>query len=55
MKITGGGNGLGRSISLALAAKGCNIIILDVDIKGAEQTAADIRKLHNVKAFVFMV
>lgn len=55
MKITGGGNGLGRSISLELAAKGCNIIILDVDINGAETTAAEIRKFHNVNAFAFLV
>lgn len=55
MKVTGGGNGLGRSISLGLAEKGCNVIILDVDVSAAEKTATEIRKLHNVKAFVFMV
>lgn len=53
--MTGGGNGLGRSISLALAAKGCNIIILDVDVNAAEENVAEIQKLHNVKAYFFKV
>lgn len=55
MKVTGGGNGLGRLISLALAAEGCNIVIIDVDIHGAEQTIAEIRQLYHVKAFAFKV
>lgn len=55
-QITGGGNGLGRAISFALADKGCNIIILDIDLNAAEQTASELRNKHNsVKVHVFMV
>lgn len=44
-QVTGGGNGLGRAISLELAQKGCNIAVADVNITAAENTAAEIRKL----------
>lgn len=40
--VTGGARGIGRSIGMALAASGCQIIVSDVDADGVEQTAEDI-------------
>lgn len=44
-KVTGGSNGIGREICLQLAMEGCNIAVLDVDMRGAERTCCDIRQL----------
>jgi NAD(P)-dependent dehydrogenase (short-subunit alcohol dehydrogenase family) len=45
--VTGAGSqiGFGKGICLALAKEGCNIVASDINIIGAEQTAADIRAL----------
>ncbi|MBY0329575.1 MAG: SDR family oxidoreductase [Acetobacteraceae bacterium] len=43
--VTGGGAGIGRAIALRLAAEGCDIGILDLDLAGAEATAAEARAL----------
>ena len=45
--VTGAGSqiGFGKGISLALASDGCDIIAADVDIEGAQKTAADIEAL----------
>lgn len=45
LKVTGGGNGIGREICLQLATEGCNVAVLDVDACGAERTCDDIRRL----------
>ncbi len=54
--ITGGAHGIGRAIGLRLAAEGCDIGIFDVDEKGAERTAAEIkakgRQAHVAKGSV---
>jgi NAD(P)-dependent dehydrogenase (short-subunit alcohol dehydrogenase family) len=43
--VTGGASdpGLGRSIALTLAREGASVVVTDVDERGAEKTAADIR------------
>ena len=41
--VTGGGSGLGRSISLKLAVDGHRVAVLDVNAEGAEAVAAEIR------------
>lgn len=41
--ITGAAHGIGRAIALRLAGEGAAIAILDLDAKGAEETAALIR------------
>ena len=42
--MTGGGSGIGKGMSLLLAQKKANITIADLNLKGAEQVAEEIRK-----------
>lgn len=42
--VTGGGGGIGRAISLRLAAEGCSVGVLDLNAESAERTAAEIRE-----------
>lgn len=42
-QVTGGGNGLGRSLCLKLADLGCNVAVVDIDIEAAENTAEEVR------------
>jgi 3-oxoacyl-[acyl-carrier protein] reductase len=43
--VTGGAVGIGRSISLALAADGVNIVVADLDMEGARRTARKVEQL----------
>ena len=45
--ITGTGSqiGFGKGIALTLAREGCDIISVDIDLEGAEKTAAQVRAL----------
>jgi NAD(P)-dependent dehydrogenase (short-subunit alcohol dehydrogenase family) len=40
--ITGGGKGIGRVTSEAFATKGAYVVVADIDLQAAEQTAAEI-------------
>lgn len=51
--VTGGGNGLGRALSFRLAREGCNIAIVDIDIKSAEKTAQEIAEAFKVHCKAF--
>lgn len=54
--VTGAGSqvGYGKAICLALAKEGCNVVVADVDLAGAQQTAADTERL-GVKALAIEV
>jgi 3-oxoacyl-[acyl-carrier protein] reductase len=45
--ITGAGSqiGYGKTIALTLAEEGCDIVAADIDLQGAEQTAAQVETL----------
>ena len=43
--ITGGAKGIGRGTALKFASEGCSVSVADIDIKGAENTLADIKKI----------
>lgn len=53
--ITGGGNGIGKSLAFKFAAKGCNICIIDINIAAATSTADEIAEKFKVKAKAFRV
>ncbi len=42
--VTGGASGLGRALCLELAKRQGRVLIADVDVDGAEATAADVRR-----------
>jgi len=42
--VTGAGRGIGKVLANALAESGCDIAILEIDKKTADETAAEIRK-----------
>jgi NAD(P)-dependent dehydrogenase (short-subunit alcohol dehydrogenase family) len=64
--ITGGGSGIGRATAVALAHKGANLAVCDLNLPGAEETAhliagngqraialqADVSRLDDVQAAV---
>jgi NAD(P)-dependent dehydrogenase (short-subunit alcohol dehydrogenase family) len=41
--VTGAAHGNGRAIALGLAAHGADVVATDIDLIGAERTAADVR------------
>lgn len=45
--VTGAGSqvGFGKGIVTALANEGCDIIVCDIDIEGAEKTASDVKAM----------
>jgi 3-oxoacyl-[acyl-carrier protein] reductase len=45
--VTGAGSqiGFGKAIALTLAREGCDVIVNDINIQGAEQTAAEVKAL----------
>ena len=48
--VTGGGQGLGEAISLRLAQEGVHVVIADIDLETAQETAARIAECTERKA-----
>ncbi|MFZ7155280.1 SDR family oxidoreductase [Avibacterium avium] len=48
--VTGGARGIGKSVAMAFAQAGANIVIADFDIAEAEKTANEIAQSEQVKA-----
>jgi len=43
--VTGAAQGIGREIACSLAKEGANIVVSDIDLERAKQTAAEIKKI----------
>ena len=43
--VTGGARGIGRAVCLALAKQGADIVIVDIDLPGAQATAKEVEAL----------
>ncbi len=43
--VTGAANGIGKCVALTMAGYGADIIVADLDMEGAEKTAAQIREM----------
>lgn len=53
--ITGGAQGIGKSIAEKLATEGANVVIVDVVLDIASQTAKELESKYNIKTLVFKV
>ncbi len=47
--VTGGAQGIGRSVSEALAKEGANIVVSDINLEAAQKTADEIKVKYNVE------
>jgi NAD(P)-dependent dehydrogenase (short-subunit alcohol dehydrogenase family) len=52
--VTGGGRGIGRGISLALARNGADVAVADVNLKNAEKVASEVAELGRQSLAVFL-
>ena len=43
--VTGAGRGIGRATALELAGMGADIVVAELDLAGAERTAAEVKGL----------
>ena len=50
--VTGGARGIGRAIALALAAEGADVIIADIEVAAAEETADAVRATGRAGAVI---
>lgn len=47
--VTGGANGMGKAFCTRLAQEGCDLAIVDIDIRNARETAREIHDKFNVQ------
>ncbi len=50
--VTGSARGIGKSIAVKLASEGANVVIVDVNLEAAQETAKEIEKM-GVKSMAF--
>jgi len=50
--VTGAARGIGASIALKLASAGCNVMVSDIDLEGAQKTASEIIEMGREAKFV---
>ncbi len=53
--ITGGAQGIGKSIATKLAIEGANLVLVDVNLEVASQTAKELENQHLISTLVFKV
>jgi len=53
--VTGGAQGIGKSIVEKLASEGANCVIVDVDLQTAQNTAKEVEEKYDVNTLVFNV
>uniref|UniRef100_A0A182NTL1 Short-chain dehydrogenase/reductase 3 n=1 Tax=Anopheles dirus TaxID=7168 RepID=A0A182NTL1_9DIPT len=53
--ITGGGNGLGQAMAHLFAARGCHLVLVDIDLDAAERTADELSRKYGVAARAYRV
>jgi 3-oxoacyl-[acyl-carrier protein] reductase len=53
--VTGGAQGIGKSIVEKLASEGANCVIVDVDLQTAQNTAKEVEEKYGVNTLVFNV
>jgi len=53
--VTGGAQGIGKSVIEKLASEGANCVIVDVDLQTAQNTAKEVEEKYGVKTLVFNV
>ena len=44
--VTGGASGIGRGVAIRFAEEGADVAVADVNRQGAEETAAEVRRLQ---------
>jgi len=49
--VTGGASGIGKAVAERLAAEGAGVVVADIDVTGAAQTATGIATAHGVAAY----
>ncbi len=50
--ITGAASGIGRATANAFAGKGASVVVVDVDVKGGEETVKRIKELGGEAVFI---
>lgn len=53
--ITGGAQGIGKSIGIKLASEGANLVLVDINLDVATQTAKEIENQYSISTLVFKV
>ena len=50
--VTGGGSGLGEAIAKALAQRGVKVVLSDINVKGAERVAGEIKSAGGIASAI---